>query len=64
MGPPRDSPVFEFPFDLTLRDYFAAAALQGFCASDVYCKDPYDDLAKMAYKQANAMLAHRSANPE
>ena len=48
---------------MTLRDYFAAKAMQGFCATldDVH-GDPYwDVLATDAYKQADAMLKAREA---
>jgi hypothetical protein len=42
---------------MTLRDYFAAAALQGMLAeSDQY---KFDNLAKAAYKAADAMLEER-----
>lgn len=41
-------------FGMTLRDYFAARAMQGFCDS----VDP-KQIAKCAYEQADAMLAAR-----
>lgn len=50
-------------FGMTLRDYFAAAALQGLMAE----YDPEDELeqhiAKWSYKAADAMLKAREANP-
>ena len=48
-------------FGMTLRDYFAAAALQGLMAE----YDPEDELehhiAKWSYKAADAMLKAREA---
>ena len=48
------------PFDkvgMTLRDYFAANAMQGLLSSDVYA--PLETFAKQSYKVADAMLAAR-----
>jgi len=43
---------------MTLRDYFAAKALQGMCSSLAGAPDPqYDSM--MAYKMADAMLKAR-----
>jgi hypothetical protein len=46
---------------MTLRDYFAAAALQGMLA-DIQCNAPFSDsdAANDAYKIADAMLAERA----
>ena len=48
-------------FGMTIRDYFAAAALQGMMAE----YDPEDELehhiAKWAYKAADAMIRAREA---
>jgi len=48
---------------MTLRDYFAAAALQGLMAE----YDPEDELeqhiAKWSYKAADAMLKAREVKP-
>jgi hypothetical protein len=47
---------------MTLRDYFAAKAMQGFCSlpadfeSD---RDSFEMTAKIAYEQADAMLQAR-----
>jgi hypothetical protein len=42
---------------MTLRDYFAAMAMQGFC---VNVNDPHEDnLARMSYSMADAMLEAR-----
>jgi hypothetical protein len=49
---------------MTLRDYFAARAMQGFCSlpadfeSD---RDSFEMTAKIAYEQADAMLKARDA---
>jgi hypothetical protein len=46
---------------MTLRDYFAAAALTGMAESyNVYADERTVDLAEAAYRLANAMLAARS----
>lgn len=41
---------------MTLRDYFAAAALTGLCTSHHNCEQM---LAEWSYRQADAMLAAR-----
>jgi hypothetical protein len=42
---------------MTLRDYFAAMAMQGFC---VNVDDPYEDnIARTSYSMADAMLKAR-----
>jgi len=45
---------------MTLRDYFAAAALQGSIAC-IGSGGDWDDFAKDAYKYADAMLKAREA---
>lgn len=50
---------------MTLRDYFAAKAIQGFCANtheQAWTASPAD-FAEWAYLQADAMLAAREAQP-
>lgn len=42
---------------MTLRDYFAAKALQGFCASPVSMD--WDKVHELSYKHADAMLKAR-----
>lgn len=42
---------------MTLRDYFAAKAMQGFCVVDDYS---FEKAAEYAYKQADAMIAERA----
>ena len=44
---------------MTLRDYFAAKAMQGLLASDVYA--PMDSFATRAYAMADAMMEARDA---
>ncbi len=44
---------------MTLRDYFAAKAMQGLLASDVNA--PLDTFAKQAYIVADAMMEVRNA---
>ena len=54
-------------YGMTLRDYFAAKAMQGFAMDDVLCKeaitapDWYKSIADAAYDMADAMLAAREA---
>jgi hypothetical protein len=45
---------------MTLRDYFAAAALQGICAN-LHCTPQvtFKEVSQRAYDQADAMLAAR-----
>ena len=43
---------------LTIRDYFAAKAMQGLLASDVYASK--DKFAENAYAMADAMMKARS----
>jgi hypothetical protein len=46
---------------ITLRDHFAGLAMQGMTDPQpkFYCTDDIDSVAKLAYKQADAMLAER-----
>ena len=45
---------------MTLRDYFAAAALTGVAGSGFWSETPPDATAKAAYQYADAMLDERS----
>ncbi|WP_196302165.1 hypothetical protein, partial [Streptococcus pneumoniae] len=45
---------------MTMRDYFAAKAMQGFYSSSYY-NESYDTLSEMAYKKADAMMKAREA---
>lgn len=44
---------------MTLRDYFAAAALQGFCAG-LQANDNADEVPGLCYAFADAMLKERA----
>ncbi|NWB40887.1 hypothetical protein HX815_11255 [Pseudomonas sp. E6002] len=46
---------------MSLRDYFAAKAMQGMSANPYYDDYEFDTVAEMAYAQAEAMLDARSA---
>lgn len=48
---------------MTLRDYFAAKAMQGYCAMDGSFDCNADDIAADAYAIADAMLAARKERP-
>jgi hypothetical protein len=63
-GPAFPTPRYErgdmYSLGMTLRDYFAAKAMQGLYASSYYTES-YDTISGMAYKQADAMLKAREA---
>jgi hypothetical protein len=44
---------------MTLRDYFAAKAMQGFCATAAYSDKDFNGEAAGAYRMADAMIAAR-----
>lgn len=44
---------------MTLRDYFAAAAITGFNACPSFSDESHESVARMAYEQADAMLKAR-----
>lgn len=44
---------------MTLRDYFAAKAMQGFAAMDDDCFSSVEQMAEMSYKWADAMMEAR-----
>ena len=48
---------------MTLRDYFAAAALQGRLARCGH-SGPWSDIAQYSYEAADAMLAERAKTKE
>jgi hypothetical protein len=50
-----------FDTGMTLRDYFAAKAMQGLLAADTNFNSIEFDVAKAAYHQADAMLKAREA---
>jgi hypothetical protein len=45
---------------MTLRDYFAAKAMQGWTANPLPNDSSIQDVAAWAYRQADAMLAART----
>lgn len=45
--------------DITIRDYFAAKAMQSLMTLEFYCDYPEEEMAEKAYKAADAMLAER-----
>ncbi len=49
---------------MTLRDYFAAKAMQGFCSGSFWSETDNDDCASAAYKMADAMLKAREVKNE
>lgn len=55
--PAQRNPVMHM--GISVRDYFAAKAMQGLCA-DPSCDLPPDDMAVGAYRIADAMLKERS----
>jgi hypothetical protein len=64
----KDIPAFPRPYSgttqfaqegMTLRDYFAAKAMQGLLASDVNA--PMKTFANKAYEMANLMMESRNA---
>ena len=52
--------IVKQPEELTLRDYFAAKAMQGIIASDTNDTMTAANAAFAAYQCADAMLAERS----
>ena len=60
----QDGPnTWQFP-GMTLRDYFAAKAMQGYYAMDGSIDCNADDIAADAYAIADAMLAARKAGTQ
>ena len=66
----KQQPAFPCEYDeyfplgngMTLRDYFAAKAMQGFAAmDDVDGFSSVEEMAKMSYKWADAMMKVRQA---
>ncbi len=47
---------------MSLRDYFAAAALQSILSNPVFAKIPETTVAASSYEYADAMIAERSKN--
>jgi hypothetical protein len=61
-GPGFDQ-AFYVEYGMTLRDYFAAKALQGWLAAPRRSRRAKKNLAKDLYAYADAMLAERSKAP-
>ena len=68
--PPTDAEALRLQHGMTLRDYFAAKALEGLCAGfpvndidwpDSSCPEHYEVAASHAYLMADAMLKAREA---
>lgn len=62
-GPAFPTPDFHLAHErgMSLRDYFAAAALTGLLAHERYGSESPNKLADYAYDQADMMLARRGA---
>ena len=56
---PSGPQAYDDNHGMTLRDYFAAAAMQGYIAAGVPSDSTYADLAEKAFKAADAMLEER-----
>ena len=55
----RNIMAFEEFCGLTVRDYFAAKAMQTYMTSEIWSPDTYKVAARSAYKVADAMLKAR-----
>ena len=55
-----DSNGFLIDNGMTMRDYFAAKAMQGLLASDEHCVEDPSVLATWAYGQADMMIQKRN----
>lgn len=61
-GPVQAEQSVDIHEGMTLRDYFAAAALQGFLAGNPDADCGFEGYAHDAYKTADAMLKKRGEN--
>jgi hypothetical protein len=52
--------VLQYETGMTLRDYFAAKAMSGFCSREDLTSDDYADMIRQSYQLADAMLKARS----
>ena len=59
-GPVQAEQSVDIHEGMTLRDYFAAAALQGFLAGNPDADCGFEGYAHDAYKTADAMLTERN----
>lgn len=57
----RAFPNNSYERGLSVRDYFAAKAMQGIAASQMFTEWSSSEIASIAYAQADAMLAARGA---
>ena len=55
----RHRPDWDHEEGMTMRDYFAAKAMQGLLAADTDWTMPVETVAALAYEQADAMLEAR-----
>ena len=56
---PVDVPGHRIEMGMTLRDYFAAKAMQGYLTHEQAANSPEDVVAGWAYSMADAMLRAR-----
>lgn len=56
----RHYPNFDTEFGATLRDFFAAKAMEGFLVCDVKYASDAEMIARDAYTMADAMLKERA----
>ena len=64
IDPENGGPVFAELYGnggMTLRDYFAAKAMQGYLTHEQAANSPEDVVASWAYSMADAMLRAREA---
>jgi hypothetical protein len=64
IGPNASPQAIPFAVAVDLRDYFAAAALTGLSALNETYNQPFEKIASMAWKQADAMIAARDSEPD
>jgi hypothetical protein len=55
----KEGGIIEHHRGITVRDYFAAKAMQGMLSENSGIRYPTDELAKFAYSVADAMMAAR-----
>ena len=58
---PRNGQIIGGSNGMTLRDYFAAKAMQGMLSENSGIRYPTDELVDFAYKVADAMMKVREA---
>lgn len=56
---PSGPQAYDDNHGMTLRDYFAAAAMQGYIAGGAPSDATYRDIADKAYRAADAMIGER-----